>query len=152
AEQGYEVILIGRGQQCAAVRERGLRLETPERAVVLQIPIVERPSQIGWRPDDVVLLTMKTQDTASAVRDLADAAPLNTPVICAQNAVENERIAMRWFDRVYGICVMCPTLYLTPGVVQVWSSPAAGILDIGRCPEGVDDVAESVAAALRKAS
>jgi 2-dehydropantoate 2-reductase len=69
-------------------------------------------------------------------------------VACAQNGVANEREALRFFPNVYGICVMCPTSYLTPGVVQASAVPATGILDVGRYPEGVDETAVAIAAAL----
>jgi 2-dehydropantoate 2-reductase len=148
AEHGYDVALIGRGKQLIAVREHGLRLESPAGSTILGLPIVENPGKLQWSADDVVLLTMKTQDTSAALCDLAAVAPKSVPVVCVQNGVENERLALRWFEHVYGICVMCPTGYLTPGVVQVWSFPVTGLLDIGRYPSGIDDTAKAIAGAL----
>src|SRR5205814_884656 len=148
AEHGHEVVLIGRGTQLAAVGEHGLRVESPAGSTTLHLPIVENPRQLGWSADDVVLLTMKTQDTSAALSNLAAVATMGVPVVCVQNGVENERLASRWFEHVYGICVMCPTGYLTPGVVQAWSSPVTGLLDIGRYPSGIDETAKAIAAAL----
>ena len=68
--------------------------------------------------------------------------------MCAQNGVENERLALRRFARVYGICVMMPVTHLEPGVVQAHGTPLSGILDLGRFPEGVDETAHAVAADL----
>jgi 2-dehydropantoate 2-reductase len=147
-EQGHDVVLIGRGKQVAAVREQGLRVESPGGCVTLHLPIVEHPNEVVWSVDDVVLLTMKTQDTSDALRDLAASAHSGVRVVCTQNGVENERLALRWFEHVYGICVMCPAGYLTPGVVQAWSSPVSGLLDIGRYPSGIDETAIAIAAAL----
>ena len=147
-EHGHDVVLIGRGRQLAAVREHGLLVESPGGTTTLHLPIVEGPGQLVWSADDVVLLTMKTQDTSDALRDLAATAPSGVPVVCTQNGVENERLALRWFEHVYGICVMCPAGYLTPGVVQAWSSPVSGLLDIGRYPSGIDETAKAIAAAL----
>jgi 2-dehydropantoate 2-reductase len=42
-----------------------------------------------------------------------------------------------------------PTAHLEPGVVQAHSAGATGILDLGRFPDGTDEVDESLAAALR---
>jgi 2-dehydropantoate 2-reductase len=72
--------------------------------------------------------------------------------VCAQNGVENERLALRLFERVYGMCVMLPAAHLEPGVVQSYGAPMSGILDVGRYPAGVDAVAEQVAADLSSAS
>jgi 2-dehydropantoate 2-reductase len=83
---------------------------------------------------------------------LADAGAHRVPVACAQNGVESERMALRMGTDVYGICVMCPAAHLRPGVVQAFSLPGPGILDVGRYPEGSDTVAESLAAAFRTAT
>lgn len=147
-EHGYTVILIGREDQRAAIRERGLTVESPLSITTVEIEIVTSPAEIQWTAEDVVLMTMKTQDTQVALQDLAVTAPAHVPVVCAQNAVENERLALRCFDRVYGICVMCPAAYLTPGVVQAWCAPVTGILDIGRYPAGIDEISKAVASAL----
>src|SRR3546814_18440602 len=55
---------------------------------------------------------------------------------------------LRRFERVYAVPVMCPAAHLEPGGVEVSSAPIAGIFDIGRYPNAVDDVAEAFAAAL----
>ena len=39
----------------------------PDEAVTLCIPAVGSPSEIDWRGDEVVLLTMKSQDTEAAL-------------------------------------------------------------------------------------
>src|SRR6185369_3949663 len=96
AQNGQDVILIGRANQCAAVTERGLVLESPDSISIVPLKIVESLSQIQWTSGDVVFLTMKTQDTLAALQDLAAAVPHDLPVVCVQNAVENERLALRW--------------------------------------------------------
>jgi 2-dehydropantoate 2-reductase len=151
AQHGSDVILIARGRQLEAIRGQGLRIESAASVVRVDAPVVEHPSQIDWNQDDVVLLTMKTQDTAAAVRDLAAVAPPSTSIACVQNGLENERVALRAFARVYAVCVLCPTSYLTPGTVQAWSSPTTGVLDIGRYPSGADSTAKAIASALRAA-
>src|SRR5688500_18249466 len=115
---------------------------------MIDVPVVGHPSELTLTADDVVLLTMKSQDTVGALDDVVAVCP-DVAIVCAQNGVSNEREALRRFERVYGICVMMPTSFVEPGVVQASSAPITGLLDIGRYPSGVDDVAESVAAALR---
>ncbi len=77
---------------------------------------------------------MKTQDTQAALDALDTAAGPPGAVACAQNGVDNERMALRHHDLVYAICVMCPATHLEPGVVAASSSPVSGILDLGVYP------------------
>jgi 2-dehydropantoate 2-reductase len=145
-QAGHAVVLIARGAHYAAIQHHGLRLESPAETVALSIPAVAAPDGLQWADGDVVLLTMKSQDTFEAVRALAKVAPSETPVVCVQNGVENERTVLRRFARVYGVAVMCPTSHLQPGVVQAFSVPLTGILDVGRWPQGTDELAGAVAA------
>jgi 2-dehydropantoate 2-reductase len=110
--------------------------------------VAGHPGEARLRDGDVVVLAMKSQDTAAAVEALAGCAPPGIAVACAQNGVENERIALRAFADVYGVNVYCPATHLEPGVVLAFSSPVTGILDVGRYPAGTDDTARAVAAAL----
>jgi 2-dehydropantoate 2-reductase len=146
---GHEVALIARGAHGEAVRERGLTFVTPDEHVVLPIPTYARPADVAWRPDDVLVLATKSQDTEAAARDVVTAAGPGIPVVSAQNGVANERALTRWFERVHGLCVMLPAQHLEPGVVVAHCSPASGILDLGRFPDGTDAVDEALAEALR---
>jgi 2-dehydropantoate 2-reductase len=149
---GLEVAVIARGAHLAAIRERGLTLRTPEADASVRVPAARSAGEIRWRDGDVALLAVKSQDTDGAIRDLAAAAPPSLVVVCAQNGVANERAALRRFENTIGMLVICPATHLAPGVVEAESSPCPGIMDVGRFPEGVDPVAEEVAAALRAAT
>jgi 2-dehydropantoate 2-reductase len=149
---GHDVVLIARGQHGRAMAESGLRVESPDEQVTLRIPVVDHPSAHRFQPGDVVVLAMKSHDTQAAVSELTPLAPADTPLICAQNGVENERAALRAFARVYGTCVMCPATYLRPGVVQAHSTPTTGILDTGRYPRGVDPVVDELTRAFEAAT
>lgn len=148
---GNEVVGIARGEHLAAVAAHGLRLEDPDGVAVAHIEAVGTPAEIDWRDGDVVVLAMKTQDTADAVRALAVCAPPPVTIVCAQNGVENERTALRSFANVQAMCVMLPATHLEPGVVQANATPVPGILDLGRYPSGVDGMTEAVAADLSAA-
>jgi 2-dehydropantoate 2-reductase len=151
-EAGHDVTLLARGDHLAALQADGLRLMSPDGTVVLPVPAAERPDEVDLAPGDVVLLCMKGQDTPAALRALAATAPEGIAVVCAQNGVENERMALRIFPDVYAMTVMLPATHLDPGVVAVHSAPVSGILDLGRYPEGVDDTAVAIAAALAEAT
>ncbi len=148
AQSGRDVLLIARGAHLEAIRARGLRVESADASATLRIPAVGDPGAAGLRPDDVVVLATKSQDTPAALEALRAAAPEGIALVCAQNGVANERAAARLFPHVYAMCVMCPTGHLEPGVVQAYSAPTTGILDLGCYPRGVDGVAKDVAAAL----
>jgi 2-dehydropantoate 2-reductase len=65
-----------------------------------------------------------------------------------QNGIENERLALRLFERVYGAAVMVPAAHVEPGVVETHATALTGIIDLGRYPSGADDRCRSIAGAL----
>lgn len=150
-QNGADVLLIARGAHLSALQREGLRFVTPSQDVRLRIPAVGSPAEAGCKAGDVVLLCMKSHQTESALRDLHDAAGDALPVICCQNGVDNERMAARRFQRVYGMVVFLPAEHLAPGEVVHGAEGPAGILDVGCYPTGVDEVASQVAAALTDA-
>ena len=143
-QHGHEVILICRGEHLHAIQSTGLTLKTPKETLTLTIRAVSHPEEIAFIPDDVVLLTMKSQDTEMALRDLERAGGRDLAVICGQNGVDNERLAVRRFGRVYGMVVWMPATYLEPGLVLNHAEPVGGILDAGRYPNGVDPLITQV--------
>ncbi len=149
---GREVIGIARGAQLDAIRAHGLTFRTPDKTANARVPCVAHPSEIDFRPDDSVLLTMKTQDTVPALDALRDAGLRDQPVFCVQNGVANERFALRRFPNVHGVTVMMPAIYLTPGEVACFSTPRHGMFDIGRYPSGADAADTDLAAAFEAAN
>src|SRR5688572_4429034 len=149
---GEEVAGIARGAQLDAIREHGLLLRSPDKAETARFQCFADPAEIGVRDDDVILLTMKSQDTGAALQRLREAGVSDQPILCVQNAVANERMAIRFFPNVYGVTVMMPAVYLKPGEVNVFSLPRHGIFEIGRYPSGQDDVVDAICAALERAN
>jgi 2-dehydropantoate 2-reductase len=149
---GNDVTLIARGPHLAALQSDGLDLLSPDDHLKLPVPAVEHPAELDLRAGDVMILAMKSQHTADALAALAAHAPADIAVVCAQNGVENERLALRRFPRVYAMTVMCPATHLEPGRVVAHAAPTSGILDLGCYPQGVDDTASGVAAVLRGAT
>jgi 2-dehydropantoate 2-reductase len=152
SQAGHDVTLVARGDHLRALRGDGLTLVCPDGSATLRLPAVGHPAEADLRDGDVVILAMKSQDTCAAVVDLATHAPPGVRVLCAQNGVENERVALRFFPDVYAVAVMLPATHLEPGVVVTHLAPTTGLLDLGRYPDGVDTVAEEVAAALSGAT
>jgi 2-dehydropantoate 2-reductase len=149
---GHEVIGIARGAMLEAVRNDGLLFRTPAGAERHHFAVVGTPAEIAFRPDDIILMTMKSQDTGAAVIALRDAGVTCQPIVCAQNGVNNERLALRYFANVYGATVMTPADYTVPGEVACFGTPRHAMLDIGRYPTGLDDNVTAIAAALTRAN
>jgi 2-dehydropantoate 2-reductase len=159
AEAGHEVVLVARGAQYIALESGGLRFRAPDGERVHRLPVVDGPDALGvLRTDDVLMLTVKTQDCEAAL-DTWGPVPVagggtaaeRLPVVCAQNGVESQRIALRRFRRVYGVCVWLPSTFVEPGVVSAPGVPLTGILHLGRHPHGVDDTVRRIAADLEAA-
>ena len=147
---GHRATLIARGDVLKALTTRGLLLQTPDEDRVLAVEAVGSPVEADIRPDDVVIVATKSQDTAPALDALA-ACQRDAIIVSAQNGLANETAALRRFERVYGVAVWMPARHVEPGVIQSYSAPVHGSLPVGRFPSGVDDVAEHLAEAFADA-
>lgn len=148
---GVDVTLVARGPHLEAIRADGLRLVTAAGTTRLDVAAVGDASGVDWTDDTVVLLCVKSQQTAAALEGLVGHAPATTPVVSVQNGVANEQAILRQFASTYSICVMLPSTHLEPGVVVQKCHPTPGILDIGRFPYGTDDLTTAIADDLRLA-
>jgi 2-dehydropantoate 2-reductase len=97
---------------------------------------------------DVLVFTTKTQQLDAALREWVDrpvAAADGTvatageclPVLTALNGVAAEELALRYFARVYGVCVWCPAVHTEPGEVIVRSWPIVGQFHVSRWPASI---------------
>jgi 2-dehydropantoate 2-reductase len=143
---GREVLVLARGAQLDAIRTRGLQIERPDDVNTVNIAAQDSRTRVEWRDDDVLVVATKTQDVAAALRDVA--APPQIPIACATNGVEAERIALRFARDVYALSLLIPASFTTPGVIQLWSSPSPGVIDLGRYPDGAGDHGHAIAGEL----
>jgi 2-dehydropantoate 2-reductase len=156
AQAGHDVVLVARGPHLDALRAQGgLRLTTPEGTSVVAVPAASGPDEVELTSDDVLLLTAKTQDAEAALAGWAwrpvrggTVAAEDLPVVCAQNGVASERLALRRFRHVYGMCVWLPATHLEPGAVEAQGAPLSGLLHVGRYPAGTDETIERIGADL----
>lgn len=89
-----------------------LRLRAPHTDIRVSVRVVGSPSEITFSGDEVAILATKTQDTEAALDSLLVSANPQVPVFCAQNGVENERLAARRKD----FALALPAF----GLLQVW--------------------------------
>lgn len=152
ARAGHEVLGIARGRMLEAIRRQGgLTFKTTTGSDLVDFPVVAAPADIQFRPDDVIFLAVKGQDTAEALDTLREAGATTQAIVCAQNGVNNERAALRLFPNVYAMTVMLPADYVTPGEVVCYGTPKLGLIDLGRYPQGLDDTVARIATAMDSA-
>jgi 2-dehydropantoate 2-reductase len=152
AMAGTPVVAVARGEHGRVMRESGMRYESPSGTRVVELPVATSVGEVEFTDDDVIMLGVKSQDTAGVLNDLRASGITDQPIVCMQNGVENERQALRLFPNVYGMVVMLPADHHSPGVVRVWTAPSSGLLDVGRYPHGIDDLSVELAATLDAAT
>ncbi len=92
ARAGRDVTLIGRPQHVEAIRRAGLRFETKAFDERVRLHASTEPQ--AARGADVVLFSVKSQDTESAGRALAPHVARGAAIVSMQNGVDNaERLA-----------------------------------------------------------
>lgn len=128
AEAGHEVTFVARGRHLEALQTRGLELHSTLGDVRLEpTRAVADPAEVG--EVDLVLFTVKSQDTAEA---LLRAAPLvgdDSRVLTLQNGVRNVEALVGAFgpERVYAGVSYLEAVVAAAGVV-VHKSPFARIV------------------------
>jgi 2-dehydropantoate 2-reductase len=146
---GADVVLVGRPAHVEAVRAKGLLLRTGEETERVDVPAVASLDVVIPTTNDVVIITAKTQDTPPIHGAIA-AWNRRAAVVCGTNGVEHERMALRRFERVYGMVIMAPCTFERPGEVTALTLPTNALIDVGRYPTGVDDTALELAAIVER--
>ncbi len=91
---GHEVTVVARGAHGEAIRSRGLRVRHPDGSErVHAVQVVEEPRSTGIA--DLILVCVKSYDTAEAARLLEPCAGPETIVLSLQNGPENEELIAR---------------------------------------------------------
>src|SRR4051794_572009 len=91
ASTGGDVSFIARGAHPAALRERGLRIESPDGNIdVPRVTATDDPATIG--PVDVVFFAVKLYDTDAAIQMLPGLIGPQTMVIPFQNGVDSVQL------------------------------------------------------------
>jgi 2-dehydropantoate 2-reductase len=93
ARAGEPVTLIGRPAHVNAVRAHGLRIESPDRDE--RVTVAASTDLADARGADIVLLCVKTVDTAEVGRALASHLAPGALVVSLQNGVENAEVLKR---------------------------------------------------------
>jgi 2-dehydropantoate 2-reductase len=119
AHAGYDVSFVARGAHLAALRERGLLIESQAHGD-LRVPKVratDDPAEIG--PVDVVIMSVKLWDTEAAIRQMRPMLKTGTAVLSLQNGVIKDDILRRELGEapvMGGVCYVATTI-ARPGVI-----------------------------------
>ncbi|MCB9771277.1 MAG: 2-dehydropantoate 2-reductase [Candidatus Omnitrophica bacterium] len=113
-KSNVDVLLVGRADQVAAIKERGLTIKRFDGTETLNVPVAERLD----REFDLVIFTTKTQDVDDAYMQNSEFME-NCLVLATQNGVQGDNILSPHFfpERVISSIVMFGATYVKPGEV-----------------------------------
>jgi len=118
ARNGHDVTFIARGAHLAAIRERGLRVDSAKLGdFVVRAPAADDARQVG--PVDVVLFTVKAYDNQEALKLLPPLIGPDSVVLTLQNGVDSvdEVAATVGQDHTLGGTTYVATALEAPGVI-----------------------------------
>jgi len=118
AQAGCDVSFIARGAHLAAMREHGLKLESPVGNVHLpNVRVTDDPGSLG--PVDIVVIAVKLWDTGAAARAIAPLIGPDTGVLSLQNGVRKDEILRPIFGEraLMGGVAYMGTAISRPGVI-----------------------------------
>lgn len=160
ADAGSEVVLVARGAHGAAMGEHGVLVRLPDTVVRSRPPVIEHPGEVQLRQDDVLVLSTKTQQAVAALATWADAPVADStgnvvgtagerlPLLTALNGIASEAMALRWFARVFAVCVWMPAVMAAPGELVVRCDRPHGQFHMSRYPARVGGLDSSDDAVL----
>jgi 2-dehydropantoate 2-reductase len=140
ARQGEPVICVARPAQAEALRQ-GVAFTRGGEAFIQPIEAVTGARQLQPESRDVIVITVKSQATETAIDELAEVYPDTAPIVCLQNGVTNEEIAARRFKKVYAALVFFSATQMTPSSIRLTRGRT---IAIGGYPEGVDRMAQQI--------
>ena len=148
SKAGEDVTLIGRKPHVDAINQNGLILDAESSKTVIQVKAAEN---LDFKPD-LALLTVKTQDVESSVKNV-QVFLSGTLVVTMQNGVQSDDIVARVLgkENIVSSVVIFNGLFLEPGRV-LYSVPFGRIaLLIGEPFGAPGSRLQSLSALLNKA-
>ena len=119
ARAGEDVIFIARGENLRALREVGLKMDTPDGASVIQpVQAIEDPKEVG--PVDAVIVAVKAYQVPEAAESLRPLIGPDTFVVPLQNGVESpmQLSGALGAEHVFGGLCYIVALKMGPGHIR----------------------------------
>jgi 2-dehydropantoate 2-reductase len=145
-EAGHEVAFVARGAHAAAMRSKGLRVQSALGDIQLQAKVVEAPERA-----DYVLVAVKLWDTEAAAKAIAGVVDAQTTVLSLQNGVDKDDVLADAVgkDRVIGGTTHIGTVIGEPGVIIHTGKMAK--VTLGEVSGGTSERVERLVQAFRDA-
>ena len=151
---GIPTVLVARGRNAEVLATTGTTLRTPDGTFHTAVTAASRPEDVRLTRHDVLVFATKTQQLDAALQEwvdqpvhdrdgIAGTAGELLPAMTALNGVAAEEKALRYFGRVFGVCVWLPAVHLEPGEVIVRSWPVVGQFHIARWPASISAPADT---------
>jgi 2-dehydropantoate 2-reductase len=148
ARASIPAVLVARSRHAEVLAAEGMTLRTPDGTFRTAVTTASRAADVRLTDRDVLFFATKTQQLDAALAEWVDqpvhgrggvigTAGERLPAMTALNGVAAEEKALRYFRRVFGVCVWLPAVHLEPGEVIVRSWPVAGQFHISRWPASV---------------
>ena len=118
AASGQDVSFIARGEHLRAIQKHGLKVKSIRGDLQIHSQFTADPHQIG--PVDLVLFSVKSQDTEEAAKSLVPLMREQTAVLSLQNGVDNpDKVARLWGSErtLAGVAYIAAQL-TEPGVIE----------------------------------
>ena len=118
AASGLDVSFIARGEHLKSMQKNGLRINSIQENLEIHSHFTSNPDQVG--PVDLILFSVKSQDTEEAAKLLAPLMSRETTVLSLQNGVDNPgKIARLWgAHRTLAGVVYIAAQVSEPGVIK----------------------------------
>jgi 2-dehydropantoate 2-reductase len=154
ARAGTPTVLVARGRHAEVLAAEGITLRTPDGTFRTAVTAASRAEDVRLTDRDVLVFATKTQQLDAALQEWVDRPVQGThgvigtageqlPALTALNGVAAEEKALRYFRRVFGVCVWLPAVHLDPGEVIVRSWPVTGQFHIARWPASTSTQADA---------
>ncbi len=137
-----KAVLIGRKKHIQKIDKAGLQLNSYEDSFKVKIPSFCSLKEIKIQKNDLIILTVKSQDTRNCLIEIRRYYPQETPVISFQNSILNEPEIAAFFQNCYGGVFRMTSFLYKPGVVNYRK---IGRIILGKYPQGKDDLLRKIA-------
>jgi 2-dehydropantoate 2-reductase len=146
ALEGHRVSFITRGMHLKAIRESGLKVESPDGNFVIEDALAtDNPREVG--PVDLILFSVKSYDSAEAIEKMKPMVGTQSVIIPVLNGIEHiYKLREEIGDRhILGGVAMIVAHIAEPGLVR---HSAASDLEFGEIDGGISDRSKNLQEAL----